>query len=376
MQIIRVETRDSLQHKSTCELIYRDGYLILSIPETKSEWMRLPASQVQYRLGGNRDRLVFMTSPLLGETTLYFELNTDSRKEIGSHPRWAEQLREPLAKHGSDRWVTLAVVALLVVAFSLVIGYRRAIFGGMAQFIPFSAEKKIADQVFNPKMTEPQLKALEKIKPVFDRLKFDRKDWPHEFTFHISSATEPNAYATLGGHIFVNKGLITALEKTEDLLGVVAHEMIHVQQRHVARSAVQAMGLYLTLSIFFGDVSGLSAVLIDQGAPLLNLQYSRTMEEEADQMAVDLMVANQIDPLGLARSLRVISDEQSKLIRQAPGSEVLEKFNKIEILSSHPDIDGRIKAIHNKAKFKAPNQIFQDVPFDFAEWKAEIKDAF
>lgn len=376
MQVIRIEEHGTEQSKSLCDLSYRDGYLVLANAETRAEMLRLPAGQVQYKVGGNSDRLVFLVTPLLGTTTVYFELNSEARKEIESHPEWASRMKEPLSKHNGRFRGTIVATAVLIAIIAAFIVLRKPIFGAMAEMIPFRAEKSIGDQLFNPKMTPEQIKALDQFKPMLDRLKFDEKVWPHGFTFHISSATEPNAYATIGGHIFINKGLINALDRTEDLLGVVAHEMIHVQKRHVARSTVQALGMYFVLSVLLGDVTGLAAVLVENGAPLLNLQYSRGMEEEADHLAVDLMIQNKVDPLGLARSLRVIQDEQKKLIRQSPGGEMMEKLSKIEILSSHPDIDGRIESINNKAKSKLGDTVIEPIPFDYTAWKAVIKDAY
>jgi len=203
--------------------------------------------------------------------------------------------------------------------------------------------KRVSDKVFNLKRTAEQQKVETELGQLITQL--NRKDpvWGDRFTLHISSETEANAYATLGGHIFINKGLIMALERPEDLLGVVAHEMIHVKRRHVIKSIAQGVGVFSILSIFFGDVTGVAAVLVDQGFPLLNLSYSRELEDEADFMALRMLAENQIDPEGLPRSLETIQKHYKKRIDENPAGEVLKKLQKIEILNSHPDIEKRIE---------------------------------
>jgi beta-barrel assembly-enhancing protease len=194
--------------------------------------------------------------------------------------------------------------------------------------------------------------------------------------FHISSDPTPNAFATIGGHIYINRGLIALLDRSEDLLGVVAHEIIHVQKRHVAKSVVQALGLYGLLAIFVGDFTGIGAVLIDQGGSMLSLSYSRDLEEEADRKAIELLVHSEIDPVGLANSLILISGEQKKLISQNPAGEVLEKLQKIELLSSHPEVENRVKDIKTYSNELLKDKSLKAIEFDYEKFKISVKEYF
>ena len=103
-----------------------------------------------------------------------------------------------------------------------------------------------------------------------------------------------NAMALPGGHIIVTDGLVRLLADRPDLLvGVLGHELGHVQHRHGMRMLVQAGLLAAGSSLLIGDVSALLAaapVLLGQAA------YSREFEFEADAAAARLMRANGHDP--------------------------------------------------------------------------------
>lgn len=373
---VLVKLSGLVQSKISCNLSVHGESLVLTDPDAKTELAHVPTKQAQFKVGGNNDSLLFMTSAFLDGQTVYFELNRENIQFVKRHADFYNIARPFLKIKSSSGRQALLVVTAIATLIATIIFYRSHIFGGLAYAIPFSAEKKVADLFIRPLHSAEQLKVLEQIQPQFERLKFDPEEWAHPFTFHISSETVPNAYATVGGHIFINKGLITSFNSLEDLLGVVAHEIIHVQQRHVAKSVAQAVGLFATLSLFLGDVSGIGAVVVDQGGPLLNLQYSRSLEDEADSRAVDLLVQNSVNPLGLGRGLSIIRDKQNALMRQSPGGGMIERLNKIELLNSHPDIDLRIEKINTKGNKLMGDKKIPALEFDYNAWKEAVQAAY
>jgi predicted Zn-dependent protease len=86
---------------------------------------------------------------------------------------------------------------------------------------------------------------------------------------------------------------------------------------------------YAIVSLLFGDVSGLSAVLLDNANSLNNLHYQRDMEREADCKGVDFLKSQGIDPQGMVLLL-----ERLKTQGDMPKA--------FTWLSTHPDIDNRI----------------------------------
>jgi predicted Zn-dependent protease len=119
------------------------------------------------------------------------------------------------------------------------------------------------------------------------------------------------------------------LNSYEEMAALLAHEYSHVECRHTIKSMVRSTALYGIVSILFGDVSGLSAALIDNAKLLNNLHYGRGMEREADCKGIDLLNSSGINPQGMVRLM-----EQFKKLDDS--SEVFDWF------STHPDTDKRI----------------------------------
>jgi predicted Zn-dependent protease len=103
-----------------------------------------------------------------------------------------------------------------------------------------------------------------------------------------------NAFALPGGTIVLTDELVRLVDGSDDvLLGVLAHEHGHLQQRHGMRLLLQTAVLGVATSAAFGDFSSLMAL-----APALlgQLAYSRDAEREADAHAVRLLRAAGVSP--------------------------------------------------------------------------------
>jgi predicted Zn-dependent protease len=109
---------------------------------------------------------------------------------------------------------------------------------------------------------------------------------------------------------------------------------------------------------------------------LLQLQYSRNLEDEADQEALKMLVASHINPIGLSKSLAKMSEESKKLIQQSPAPEVLERLQKIEILNSHPQIEKRIAYLKEQAEALSSDAKFKNLNFDFKNFQSQVKERF
>jgi predicted Zn-dependent protease len=132
-----------------------------------------------------------------------------------------------------------------------------------------------------------------------------------------------------GGIIVVNSGLISATRRPEELAGVLAHEIQHVEQRHSLRGAIQDLGLRGLWTVATGDVG---ATLAGQAAvELTSRKFSRDDEREADQGAFDLLVQHRIDPSAMADFFTTLD---KRVDAQIP-----------ELLSTHPASAERKRAL-------------------------------
>ena len=113
-----------------------------------------------------------------------------------------------------------------------------------------------------------------------------------DYHFSIVKSSAVNAFATPGGYVYVNRGLITLVETEGELAAVLAHEIAHVNARHIADmvnkstkvniAALAAMiaGAFLGAG---GDVSAAIMGFSMATAQTMSLKYSRDNEEEADR---------------------------------------------------------------------------------------------
>ena len=129
---------------------------------------------------------------------------------------------------------------------------------------------------------------------------------PYRLLFR-KSRIGPNALALPSGQIVLTDELVRRLgDDSEALMGVLAHELGHLQQRHLMRRVVHATATGAAAMALFGDAS---AMLATVPAVLLDLKYSRGAELEADDFAAGLMKAAGLDPARLAVALERLAGD-------------------------------------------------------------------
>lgn len=138
---------------------------------------------------------------------------------------------------------------------------------------------------------------------------------PFNFSFFLINDGTFNAFASPGANIFVHRGLITALSSTDELAGIMAHEIAHAVSRHVSesidRSKLVNMGTMagVLAGILVGSAGGggdaAQALTVGSMAAGYSsmLSYTRENETEADQKAFTLLQDTGYSPQGLLDSL-------------------------------------------------------------------------
>jgi predicted Zn-dependent protease len=122
-----------------------------------------------------------------------------------------------------------------------------------------------------------------------------------------------NAFALPGGYVGVHLGLINVTATADELASVLAHELTHVTQRHIARSitSAQRQGLLAMAGLILGVLAASkanspdaaqAAILGSQAAAMQGqLNFSRDMEREADRIGLSMMREAGFSPAGMAR---------------------------------------------------------------------------
>src|SRR5699024_2090682 len=118
-------------------------------------------------------------------------------------------------------------------------------------------EERIGGRVFTQLllaghiMEDPELRQY--ISSIGARLVAATSHAPSEFRFFIVKSPVINAFALPGGYVGVNAGLILATRSESELAGVLAHEISHVTQRHIARQIAATKGVqWATLAAMLG----------------------------------------------------------------------------------------------------------------------------
>ena len=135
------------------------------------------------------------------------------------------------------------------------------------------------------------------------------------FTFFLLRDRQINAFATLGGYIGMNAGLILSAEREDEMAGVLAHEIAHVTQQHVLRGAEKAqrdslpimlamLGAIVAAQQAGGNSSGdATSAAVMGGLGLLQqrqIDYTRDNEAEADRVGIRNLSRGGYDPEAMA----------------------------------------------------------------------------
>ena len=165
----------------------------------------------------------------------------------------------------------------------------------IAPKIPFRYEQQLADGVFREQKTplnQDDLGRERALRALAGRLAATM-DLPADMsvTVHYDGGKVLNAFASLGGHIVVYRGLIECMPNEDALAAVIAHEIAHVRHRHPAASLGRGVALSLILSMAGMSTSSSVANRVVGAAPSLALlKFSRDQETEADADAMRAVV--------------------------------------------------------------------------------------
>lgn len=113
-------------------------------------------------------------------------------------------------------------------------------------------------------------------------------------TVEVKRNANVNAFAVPGGHIVFLSGLIDKAESPDEVAGVLAHEMAHVELRHPTRLMLRHFGVSMLASLLLGD-----SRLTDAVGALGILAYSREFEAEADARGIEILRAAGIRTTGI-----------------------------------------------------------------------------
>ena len=169
-----------------------------------------------------------------------------------------------------------------------------------------------------------------------------------QFYFFVVNDSTVNAFAMPGGYIGINSGLIEQAESEDELAGVVAHEIAHVTQRHIARRIEQQQQLSLpSMLAMLGSIlvmtqdpeAGMAAMTgIQAGATQVMINHTRANESEADRVGIATLASAGFNPTGMTRFF-----EKMLALSRYSGQ-------RLAFLSTHPLNQRRITESRERAR--------------------------
>ena len=188
-----------------------------------------------------------------------------------------------------------------------------------------------------------------------------------DWHFHVVNSHQINAFALPGGYIYVNRGLIEATSRVDELAGVLAHEIGHVIQRHSVEQMQnrQKIGVVAQLACTLTSIceSGIGTAAINIGGTAIISRYSRADEFEADSEAVENVLRVGIDPEGIPSLFEVLMNARES----QPG--IVEGW-----FSTHPLEESRIdnaRRLISATGADASGGLLQQLP-SYVEFKRRI----
>jgi predicted Zn-dependent protease len=253
-------------------------------------------------------------------------------------------------------WLLAASLAFLPRAYAQISPSRLPDLGDASgSELPPQTERKIGESIMRDiKFREPAYlddpEITEYLNGLGARLSNAGAGVRQDFEFFAIREPSINAFALPGGFIGVHTGLISASDNESELASVIAHEMAHVTQRHIARQlGIQkqmqlpmmiAMAASLLLARSRPDLASGAVMAAQGGAVQTQLSFSRDFEREADRIGFQTLQASGFD-------VRAMGTFFEKLQR---FSRIMDAGTVPGYLRSHPVTAERITDAENRAE--------------------------
>ena len=219
-----------------------------------------------------------------------------------------------------------------------------------------------------PMVTDPIVE--EYVQTLGYRLASNSSNYYGNFHFFVIDSIQINAFAGPGGYIGINSGLILAASSEGEVAAVVAHEIAHVTQRHIARSiemqkaltipSMAALLASLLIATQNSEAGGAALIATLGSTAQAQVNFIRRNEKEADRVGITTLAKSGMDP-------RAMPGFFEKLQNSSRYSD----FNAPEFLRTHPVTQSRIADSRNRAEQYPGKQYRSSLAFNLV--RARIK---
>ncbi len=261
------------------------------------------------------------------------------------------------------QFVQLGVAAAVLIVLLVVV--LQVSGGWVAKRVPFSFELRVMQELdvdFGHNSEHPQMAAYLNELAQKVSLNMELPD-TFEFTVHYNNQDVFNAFATIGGNLMFYKGLLEDMPNENTLAMVMAHEIAHVVHRDPVASLGGGVASTLALLALTGSTgSNMAGSVLSNAGTVTSMQFTRGMEQSADETAVAAMYNVYGHLNGAAQLFKLFSDARGP---ESQGSKLLEGF-----LSTHPLDENRVLAVQERAGLEgwSLEGELTALPEGFASW--------
>ena len=314
-------------------------------------------------------------SPRIGDSTRFLTLPDGSLFETLDNDN-VDKLCSffETTKHSrihSDRWLLkLSVMAVFLILSWMGVHYgvpalsykiamqvpeEMLIQSGQAAMLKLDAEKFTKSKLAK--------KRQKKIDNIFQKLLPDDYKLAYKLHFRQGGKIGANAFALPSGDIIITDELINLSSNDNEIISILLHEIAHAELRHAIQRTIQTSTILLVVVAATGDLTSLGTLFLGVPALLLDSNYNRQMEWDADTYSLNKMQQLKINPIAFADMLEKIvkyhetkkmkvteSQSDDKNIDNKKKEEVSHTDNSDGYWSSHPPSKERIKRMKEAAK--------------------------
>ena len=197
-----------------------------------------------------------------------------------------------------------------------------------------------------PIMNDPVVE--EYVQALGYRLAANSSNYFRAFDFFVVDSNQINAFAGPGGYIGINSGLILVAHSESEVAAVMAHEIAHVTQRHIARSvelqkdmSVPSMVALLGAMILAtqsGEAGSAALAAVLAGSAQQQINFIRRNEKEADREGIKTLAKTNLDPQAMPG-----------FFEKMQNSGRYSDYNAPDFLRTHPVTQSRIADSRNRA---------------------------
>ncbi len=207
------------------------------------------------------------------------------------------------------------------------------------------------------------------------RLVEHTEDHQPDFHFFIVNNSDINSFASPGGYVGVNSGLILLTNSESELAAVLSHEISHVNQHHIARTIARAKELSLpmlaatlaaiAISTKSNSSAAMGAAMAALGGGNQNItDFMRSNEKEADRIGLKTLYRSGFDPMAMPTFFRRMQQSSLSYGNDIPSS-----------LLDHPVTDFRIADTQSRAVLYPPRKVASNLNYYLMRERLRVQES-